>query len=198
MRLAIVGAGGFSREVADLALACGHTIVGFVDDYLRGEHLATGLPIVGSVGELPVDAAVIAIGDVVSRESMFERLREVVDLATLVHSSACLSPSAVLGRSSLVMQNVVVSAGACVGANVILNVGCYIAHDCVVGDHSHLAAAVQLGGGSSIGSRTLCGTSSVVLPRVRVGDRCLLGSGAVVTRDVADGVAVVGVPARPL
>lgn len=198
MRLAIVGAGGFSSEVVDLAVACGHEVVGFVDDSVRGEHSLSKLPIVGSWSDLAIEAAVIAIGDTASRASMFERMEGVIEVITLVHPSACVSASATLGRGTLVMQNVVVNAEACVGENVILNVGCCVAHNCVVGDHCHVAPAVQLAGGSSVGSRTFCGTSSVVLPGISVGDRCSLGAGAVVTKDVPDHATVVGVPARPV
>ena len=43
----------------------------------------------------------------------------------------------------------------------------------------------------------LIGSGSVVLQGVRLGDRCQVGSGAVVTRDVGVGQVVTGVPARP-
>jgi acetyltransferase-like isoleucine patch superfamily enzyme len=46
--------------------------------------------------------------------------------------------------------------------------------------------------GASIGS------GAVILCGIRIGERALIGAGAVVTRDVADGEVVVGVPARPL
>jgi UDP-2-acetamido-3-amino-2,3-dideoxy-glucuronate N-acetyltransferase len=46
--------------------------------------------------------------------------------------------------------------------------------------------------GASIGS------GAVVLGGVRIGERALVGAGAVVTRDVASGVTVAGSPARAL
>ena len=49
-----------------------------------------------------------------------------------------------------------------------------------------------VGRGASIGS------GAVILCGIRIGAEALIGAGAVVTRDVADGDVVVGVPARPL
>ena len=51
---------------------------------------------------------------------------------------------------------------------------------------------VRVRRGSSIGS------GAVVLGGVTIGERAVVGAGAVVTRDVAAGAVVVGSPARPL
>lgn len=198
MRLVVYGAGGFSREVSDLALDCGHVVAGFVDDQLSGTHLTTGLPVVGSISDLAFDAVVLAIGHTEYRETVFQRISPIARFISLVHPSAYVSSSATLGVGSLIMQNVVVNANAHVGANVILNVGCCVAHDAVVGEHSHLAPGVQVAGEASVGCRCFCGVASVVLPRLRVGDACTVGAGAVVTRDVPQGLTVVGVPAHPI
>ena len=48
------------------------------------------------------------------------------------------------------------------------------------------------------GNDTLVGLGARVLPGVSVGQACVIGAGAVVTRDVADGGIVVGCPARSL
>ncbi|MDP3518332.1 MAG: acyltransferase [Pseudohongiella sp.] len=50
----------------------------------------------------------------------------------------------------------------------------------------------------SIGSNVWIGRGAIVLPGVHVGDRAVIGANAVVTRDVAPGAVVAGVPARPL
>jgi acetyltransferase-like isoleucine patch superfamily enzyme len=55
----------------------------------------------------------------------------------------------------------------------------------------------SISGGVVIGDRTLIGTAAAVLQYINVGSDASVGAGAVVTKDVADGTTVVGVPARP-
>jgi acetyltransferase-like isoleucine patch superfamily enzyme len=49
-----------------------------------------------------------------------------------------------------------------------------------------------------IGSNVWIGSHAVVLPGVSIGDGAIVGAGAVVTRDVAPGDVVAGVPAAPI
>lgn len=196
MRFLVIGAGGHSREAADLITACGYEVVGFHDDAVTGVHRPTGLPVVSDQHELPAEAATIAVGDPQARERLVERVSGEFLMPALVHPSACVSSFATVGDGTQVMQNVVVSSEARVGINVILNVGCFIAHDATVGDHTHIAPGVLMSGGSSVGRRCLIGAGAVLLPDVSVGSDCVVGAGAVVTTDVPDGGVVTGVPAR--
>ena len=50
----------------------------------------------------------------------------------------------------------------------------------------------------SIGRDVWIGAHATVLPGVTIGDRAVVAAGAVVTRDVAAGDVVAGVPARPI
>ena len=47
-----------------------------------------------------------------------------------------------------------------------------------------------------VGDDTWIGTGAILLPGVRLGKLCVVGAGAVVTKDVADYSVVAGVPAR--
>jgi len=71
-------------------------------------------------------------------------------------------------------------------------------HDCRIGDFVHLAPGVRLAGEVTVGEGALIGIGASVLPGVCIGAWDVVGAGAVVTEDVAPGVTVVGVPARPL
>lgn len=198
MQFAVIGAGGHSREVADLIEACGHTVVGFIDDAGSGAHTPTGVPVYQDIDGVAADAVTIAIGSTSARAAKHGILAGGYRLPVLVHPSAIVSRHAEVGNGTQVMQNVVVNSAAVVGENVILNVGCFVAHDCVVGAHSHIAPGVLMSGGSSVGERVFVGAGAVLLPGVSVGADAVVGAGAVVTQNVPAGQTVVGVPARSI
>jgi len=195
VRLLLLGAGGFARELTDMCRELGHEVVALFSEDEPGSHVY-GLPIVRTIDAVDVDSAVVAVGDSRLRHRWWAMLPAALRCEPLVHHSASVSPSADIGPGTAVMQNAVITSGARVAENVLVNVGCYVSHDCFVGAHTHLAGGVMLGGYSRVGDRCLCGTGAVLLPSVRVGDDSVCGAGAVVTDHIAAGVTVAGVPAR--
>lgn len=64
-------------------------------------------------------------------------------------------------------------------------------------DAAQRAAGVEFGKPVTIGKNVWIGGGAIILPGVTIGDDAVIGAGSVVTRDVPEGVTVVGNPARP-
>lgn len=188
--------------VAEIVLATGTPVRGFVDDGVAVGTQVLGYPVLGGLDWLlaqPPTPLALAVGTNATRERLAEQvLAGGHSLPVWVHPSAVLSPTATLGAGTVVMARVVVNAEARVGRGVILNTGCIVEHQCEVGDFAHLSPAAALGGDSRVGARTHVGIGATLLHLASVGRDCVVGGGAVVLKHVPDGQTVVGVPARPL
>jgi len=202
VRIAILGAGGHGKVVADAAMIIhGASVVGFLDDdpSLTGQTLL-GLPVLGVIPlwhEFDIDLVVPAVGDNRARRDVVlrESARKAT-IATIVHSAAVVSRRAHLGAGTTVLAGAVINADALVGENVIVNTGAIVEHDCAIGPHVHIAPGCCVAGAVRVGEGSLLGIGCRILPGVNVGRWCVVGAGAVVIRDVEDGITVAGVPAR--
>lgn len=74
-----------------------------------------------------------------------------------------------------------------------------------IGEYSYLAGDVlvlahdmcrQLHTKTSIGKRCFIGARAIIMPGVKIGDEVVVGSGAVVTKDVPSNCIIAGNPAR--
>ena len=202
--LAIIGASGHGKVVADCALECGWQSVTFFDDAWPKVRTNGCWAVLGNTQSLldslaDYDGVVVAIGQSKVRYDKLSELRKVkAPLVSLVHPRATVSRYASVGAASVVFAGAVVNIDARIGEGVIVNTGASVDHDCILGDCAHLSPGAHLAGGVTIADRTWIGIGASVRQSVSIGADVVVGAGAAVVQNVDAGFTVVGVPARPL
>ena len=204
-RILIVGAGGFGREVLQWALAAWPTrsslLAGFLsDDPNRLDGFATGLSVASSVDDyrpVPGDYLLLGIGVPYARRRVAERLAlRGVQFMSLIHPSAVVASTAVIGQGSIVCPFAVISDSAKLGRCVLVNYHASLGHDSAVGDYAVMSPYAGLGGGAKIGDEVFLGLHASVGPGRVVGARSKVSANSCVLADAMDDSIVFGVPGR--
>lgn len=208
LRLYIVGAGGFGREIHEYALdarvAWGGApvwVAGFVDDNaaaLDGHDVAAR--VVARIDEVAPEADdrfVLAVGDPRLRKRLAQRLGERgARFVSIVHPSAYVAREVVIGDGVVVGPLSYVGPGAVLRDHVAINPQVAVAHDVKLDRYAVLSPMCAANGNVELGEGAFLGTHATVLPGRRIGAWAMVGAGALVNRDVAPGEKCVGVPAR--
>jgi UDP-2-acetamido-3-amino-2,3-dideoxy-glucuronate N-acetyltransferase len=151
----------------------------FTDEYLRANFIRL------NDVELGVNAYGCVIGDE-TRVGAFVEIQKGVRI----------------GRRCKISSHSFLCEGVCVEDNVFIGHGVMFTNDkfpratnadgSTQGEADWEVIPILVKKGASIGSNV------TILAGVTIGEGAMIGAGAVVTRDVADGATVAGVPAKPL
>lgn len=198
----VYGAGGHAKVTIQTIIASGKSIGGVVDD----DEKLIGTQILGfeinSTNAIPISAPlIVAIGDNTIRREVFEKQFAHVPerkWATVIHPSAVIDPTALIGPGSIVMANSVIQVDAKVGRNVIVNTSVAIDHDSTIEDNVHLCPGTTIAGHVSVGKSVMIGSGTTIIPSVVIHDFSTVGAGACVISDVPAYSKYVGVPAREI
>jgi sugar O-acyltransferase (sialic acid O-acetyltransferase NeuD family) len=200
-KLAVIGASGHGKVIAELAEILGYQVIFFDDAYpsiVQVEHW----PIAGDFNVLLTNkadfcGAVVAIGNANIRQTITAKLRQAEILTpTLIHPTASVSKYAQINSGCVVMAGAVVNAFCSLGECCIINSNAVVEHDCHLGDFVHICPNSALAGGTIIDERTWVGIGSSVRQLINIGADVLIGAGSVVVNDISAGVTVIGVPAK--
>lgn len=203
-QLAILGASGHGKVVAEAALASGWEGVDFYDDAWPDKRRLGKWVVSGDTAALlkalaRFDGVIVAIGGNSIRMAKIALLQEAgARMTTIVHPAATVSASALLGEGTVIMAGAVINADTVIGRGAILNTSCSVDHDCVLDGGVHISPGAHLAGDVRAGELSWVGIGASVRQGVTIGRAVLVGAGAAVVGDIADNLTVVGVPAKVL
>lgn len=208
-RYILWGAKGHALVLEEIVRAQGGEVIALfdgsldVEPALKGVEFFVGIEAYDAWSEKQSDRAIIkaiaAIGGASgrARRAYLEIFRRSgFGTPVLIHASAVVSSSALVGDNCHILAGAIIGPMAELGEACIVNTNASVDHECILGAGVHIAPGATLCGCVEVGENTLIGARSVVLPRIRIGANVIVGVGSVVTRDIPDGVVAFGNPAK--
>ena len=196
-KLAIIGGGGFAKEVAEVARLCGYEVAGCYSQ----DPGAFATIHRGYLEELlqhrgDYEGVILGVGGV-DRRSLARRrgLTDWLARSGLV-CPPLVSPRAIRAEGVKTAPGAFVAHGAILGLDAVLqdfcvvNSGAIIGHDAAIGVNSTVAPGAFIGGGAEIGADSLIGPLAKVLQGVKVGDDVIVGIGCSAFRALPSGATV--------
>lgn len=111
----------------------------------------------------------------------------------IIGTNVCISYDAVLADEVRVQNGTLIADGWKIGKGTFIGVNVS-----TMSDRRRDVVKYEFEGsvGSTIGERCLIGSGAVILPGLTIGNDVVIGAGALVTKDVPDGATVLGQPSR--
>lgn len=196
----IYGAGDLAREIYNTILFLNQKkqipqfdIKGFVVDkeyFNEQNNSLMGIPIISECSfttkEWRSSEFIIGIGESLVREEIYKKIVSNGSglMKSVIHPNALIMQSKLTFRGTFIAANTTVSIETKIGDNVIINQNCSIGHDCEIQDNSIICPGVILSGRVKMGKSTFVGSGAVILPKVCVGEYCIIGANLTLNKDV--------------
>lgn len=206
--LIIIGAGGMGRCVYELAknglgFQQEYDIKGFLDDNLKAlDGFNNYPPVLSSINEYKIeidDVFACSIGDVPTKVKVIELMgSKGAEFITLIHKSATIGQNVLIGKGTLIDDNVHIDPDVTIGEQCLLQTQAIIGHDSHIGDFVRIDTHCSLVGGTIVKDRATIFTHAMISHNVTINEDATVGACSFVIKSVKPGISVFGVPAKPI
>jgi len=200
----LIGVGNYTEVIIELAIDCGYNVKGLYhyNNERIGEEVL-GIKIIGSTDylfktDVKEKQFALTMGDNKLRSDMATKIRFLGGFTpNLIHPKAFISPTATLGNGCFIHFNAVLWTKSTIGSDCVISPNAIIAHHASIQDGCSVASFSVVGAYCKIGKRALFGVNAIVLPKaLTLGDDCIIGAKANVTKSYYNNCVLVGNPAR--
>lgn len=207
-KIAIIGAGGFGREVKMLIDHINQKeeqfeIHGFYDDK-HYDHDINGVPYLGKIEKInEVDhplCIVVAIADPKTKKKIIQGINNPnIGFPTLIHPSVIIGQDNIkIGNGNIICAGVIITINVEIEDFVILNLSCTVGHDTIIKDYCSFMPTVNISGEVVINEAVYVGTGAKIINLLEIGENTIVGAGAVVSKSLPANCTAVGIPAKPI
>ena len=202
-RLAFIGYGELGRQIDALVSPAGTRCEKvFFDDNCAAEGLPGALPFARHADDEFADARFyVCLGykHLVRKTEIVLRLLELGrELPLFIHATCHVSPSANIGKGSVLYPMCNVDKDVTIGHGVLLNNSVIVSHNTTIDDGCYLSPGVVVSGFVNIGKDTFIGSGAIISNDLSIGENALIGIGSVITEEIPDGASAIGNPMRLL
>ena len=208
-KIAILGAGGFGREVKMLidqinAIENKYEFIGYYDDGKEKGQQINGFSVLGNTSDLndiqePILVA-LALGNPMHKKKVVQQLNNSnITLETLIHPSVIIGNDFVtIGKGTVICAGSIITCNIDIQDYVIINLACTIGHDTVIKNYVSLMPGINVSGEVIIKEGVYIGTGAKIINQLTIGNNSIIGAGAVVSKSIPDNCTAVGIPAKPI
>ena len=163
-------------------------VLGFLDDGVFQSGQTFGYSVLGNVDSVAsfrggADCVIVAIGNNSLRESITAEVELAqIEIASVVHPRAFVSPTADVGDVSAIMAGAILGPEAKLGKSVIVNAGAVVDHHAQIHDFGHVGVNACMAGGSVLGYAAFMQAGAALGYGVVVGAKGNLAPGEAVNR----------------
>lgn len=207
-KIAIVGAGGFGREVKFLidqinAQKKLYDLIGFFDDKEYNSNI-NGIPFLGKISEINNSnddlCLAIAIANPKIKKKIISSIsNRTVSFPNLIHPNVLIGEDEVeIGQGNIICAGNIITVNVKLKDFIILNLSCTVGHNTIIDSFCSFMPGVNISGEVIINEGVYVGTGAKIINQLEIGQYSIVGAGAVVAKSLPEKCTAVGIPAKPI
>ena len=206
-KIAIIGAGGFGREVACLINAINEKskewdFIGFFDDVKDIGYENEYGKVLGRIKDLNSYPESLDVVVAIAKPSAIEVIVKSITSPNIYFPNL-IAPNVIffdknnisLGRGNIISFGCSISCNVHIGNFNIVNCCILIGHDTKIGDYNAIMPSTNISGNVTMGERNFLGVSSVILEKLTIGNDTTIGANSLIFRNTKDKNTYIGNPA---
>jgi len=207
-KIAIIGAGGFGREVKWL-IDCVNAaqqkwdFCGYYDDDLKERKNIESELLLGTIEELNLIKEPLAIAVAVGHPNVKEKIvkqltNQNLYFPSLIHPNCLIGNNISIDEGTIICSSNILTTDIVIKKFVTINLACTIGHDVVIGNFCSIMPSVNVSGEVVLEDKVYIGTGAKIINQIDIGKAVTIGAGAVVVNNILENKTVVGIPAKPI